>query len=131
MPTTLYIVVDTNFLIDQLDVLKRFTKDLEDLSTDPSFPAEALGLKIIIPSMVLSELDGYDNLCSVIDVLITWLTVGLFTDSKRDNARKMMGKRMSLGSPIPLQLGCWRSRRNVNSSKSRHVRRRFMTLPSP
>lgn len=62
MPTTLYIVVDTNFLIDQLDVLKRFTKDLEDLSTDPSFPAEALGLKIIIPSVVLSELDGYDNL---------------------------------------------------------------------
>ena len=54
-----YIVVDTNFLLDQLDVLKRFTKDLEDLSDNPQFPPPALGLKIVIPSVVLSELDGW------------------------------------------------------------------------
>ncbi|KAK7695923.1 hypothetical protein QCA50_000562 [Cerrena zonata] len=58
VPTVMYLVVDTNFLIDQLDVLKRFTNDLEELSNDPRFPPEALGLKVIIPTVVLSELDG-------------------------------------------------------------------------
>ncbi|EMD40784.1 hypothetical protein CERSUDRAFT_80438 [Gelatoporia subvermispora B] len=44
-----YLIIDTNVLIDQLDVIKKFSKDLEELA------AQVL---ILIPSVVVSELDG-------------------------------------------------------------------------
>ena len=45
----LYLVLDTNVLIDYLDVIKRFNEDIERLS---------LPITIIIPNVLLSELDG-------------------------------------------------------------------------
>lgn len=51
----LYLVLDTNVLIDYLDVMKRFNEDIERLS---------LPITIIIPNVLLSELDGC-VLCSV------------------------------------------------------------------
>lgn len=45
----LYLVLDTNVLIDYLDVMKRFNEDIERLS---------LPITIIIPNVLLSELDG-------------------------------------------------------------------------
>ncbi|KZT74322.1 hypothetical protein DAEQUDRAFT_720487 [Daedalea quercina L-15889] len=45
----LYLVLDTNVLIDYLDVIKRFNEDIERL---------CLPITIIIPNVLLSELDG-------------------------------------------------------------------------
>lgn len=45
----LYLVFDTNALIDHLETFRDFSQDIERLRID---------LKIIIPSVVLSELDG-------------------------------------------------------------------------
>jgi len=45
----LYLVLDTNVLIDHLDVIKRFNDDIERLR---------MPITIIIPSVLLSELDG-------------------------------------------------------------------------
>ena len=46
---TAYLVVDTNALIDHLETLRDFSSDIERLG---------IQMKIIIPSVVLSELDG-------------------------------------------------------------------------
>ncbi|CAL1700839.1 unnamed protein product [Somion occarium] len=53
-----YLIVDTNFLIDHLAVLKRFSQDLEELASNVRFAHLVSGLQIIVPSVVLSELDG-------------------------------------------------------------------------
>ncbi|KAH8105908.1 PIN domain-containing protein [Cristinia sonorae] len=47
-----YLVIDTNVLIDQLSVIKRLSEDIE---------AHLLPLVIVIPSVVLTELDGLKN----------------------------------------------------------------------
>lgn len=44
-----YLVLDTNVLIHNLDVLRCFSEDLERL---------AAPMKIVVPDVVLSELDG-------------------------------------------------------------------------
>ena len=48
-----YLVLDTNVLIDNLNVLRDFSEDLD------AFTALPLSMKIIVPNAVLSELDGY------------------------------------------------------------------------
>ncbi|PCH41108.1 hypothetical protein WOLCODRAFT_70725 [Wolfiporia cocos MD-104 SS10] len=45
----MYLVLDTNVVIDHLDVLKWFSKDVEALG---------LRIKIVVPHVLLSELDG-------------------------------------------------------------------------
>lgn len=52
----LYIVVDTNVLIDHLNVVTRFIEDIEALT---------LPVVIVVPNVVISELDGcVRGLCS-------------------------------------------------------------------
>lgn len=50
LDAALYVVLDTNVLIDHLSVIQSFVRDVETL---------ALPVKIIIPNVLLSELDGY------------------------------------------------------------------------
>ncbi|KAI0092733.1 PIN domain-containing protein [Irpex rosettiformis] len=47
-----YLVLDTNVLIDDLNVLRDFSEDLDKV------PALPISMKIIVPNSVLSELDG-------------------------------------------------------------------------
>jgi hypothetical protein len=74
-----YLVLDTNVLIDNLNVLRDFSEDLDRCAA-----ALPISMRIIVPNAVLSELDGYvllpgsahfgvqSNLCA--------------TDSKREMA---------------------------------------------
>ncbi|EKM59192.1 uncharacterized protein PHACADRAFT_157472 [Phanerochaete carnosa HHB-10118-sp] len=48
---TLYLVLDTNVLIDNLNVIRSFSEDLDHIALPWS-------MKIIVPYVVLSELDG-------------------------------------------------------------------------
>lgn len=50
MSTKLYIILDTNVLIHYLDVIKSFNEDIESQDSP---------IKIGIPSVLVSELDGY------------------------------------------------------------------------
>ncbi|KZT12517.1 uncharacterized protein LAESUDRAFT_718778 [Laetiporus sulphureus 93-53] len=52
----LFLVLDTNVLIDYIDIVRRFDEDVEALQ---------LPLTIIIPSVMLSELDGLKKRTSV------------------------------------------------------------------
>lgn len=52
-----YLVLDTNVLIDNLNVLRAFSEDLDKATLPPG-----LAMKIIVPNAVLSELDGYVHL---------------------------------------------------------------------
>ncbi|KAI0347226.1 hypothetical protein BDW22DRAFT_1425282 [Trametopsis cervina] len=47
-----YLVLDTNVLIDNLNVLRDFSEDIENFASLP------MSMKIIVPNAVLSELDG-------------------------------------------------------------------------
>lgn len=47
--STIYIVIDTNILLHQFDVLVQFVSDVE---------RQALPVTIIIPGVVIYELDG-------------------------------------------------------------------------
>lgn len=47
-----YLVLDTNVLINDLDVLRDFSEDVDNA---PSLP---ISMKIIVPNAVLNELDG-------------------------------------------------------------------------
>ncbi|TCD68213.1 hypothetical protein EIP91_011385 [Steccherinum ochraceum] len=49
---SIYIVIDTNVLIDQLAVIKRLSEDVE---------AHDVPIVIVIPNVVLTELDGLKN----------------------------------------------------------------------
>ncbi|GJE84169.1 hypothetical protein PsYK624_002450 [Phanerochaete sordida] len=51
---TLYLVLDTNVLIDNLNVVRAFSEDLDRITLPWS-------MKIIVPYVVLSELDGLKN----------------------------------------------------------------------
>ncbi|KIP12905.1 hypothetical protein PHLGIDRAFT_61049, partial [Phlebiopsis gigantea 11061_1 CR5-6] len=51
---TLYLILDTNVLIDNLKVIRAFSEDVEKANLP--WP-----LKIIVPSVTLSELDGLKN----------------------------------------------------------------------
>ena len=59
-----YLVLDTNVLIDNLNVLRAFSEDLDN-ATLP------ITLKIIVPNAVLSELDGYAKSLA----LLLWVAV--------------------------------------------------------
>ncbi|OCH92928.1 hypothetical protein OBBRIDRAFT_725934 [Obba rivulosa] len=47
-----YVIIDTNVLIDHLDVIQQFSDDIESLS---------LPVLILIPNVVISELDGCND----------------------------------------------------------------------
>lgn len=51
---TLYLVLDTNVLIDNLNVIRAFSEDLDRI-------ALPWAMKIVVPYVVLSELDGLKN----------------------------------------------------------------------
>jgi rRNA-processing protein FCF1 len=71
---TLYLVLDTNVLIDNLDTIRRFSDDLDNITLPWS-------IKIVVPSVVLSELDGcvpplYDSIETVIGLVLIYVCMG-------------------------------------------------------
>ncbi len=62
-----YLVLDTNVLIDHLNVLRWFSEDIEAMD---------LPMKIIVPRVVLSELDGYGSRIIPLRCMISLLMHG-------------------------------------------------------
>lgn len=80
--STRFLVIDTNVLLDHLEVLEQFVKDIKEWN---------LPVIVVIPGIVIQELDGYVFLC----VLRQVQTSCSNRQKKVDNKRAMLARHAS------------------------------------
>jgi hypothetical protein len=98
-----FIVLDTNIVLHHLEVIDCFITDVERLS---------LPVMVIIPGVVINELDGYDDRSRTLPFVV--LT-------------KYLDRRIAMdwhGSRDALPPGCWKKSRNAGPSKVKPLMRR-------